>query len=77
MWSSDTRYKAADVIRHEEYNKPRMANDIAVVKIDGNIEINDKVSMIPYSKERVKKDTVAQFIGWGRFGVHIIIISNF
>lgn len=46
-----------------------MANDIAIVEIDGSIAFNDKVQPIKYSNQRIKEHTVAQTVGWGRFGV--------
>lgn len=69
LWSSKTRYNVTDVKRHENYNNPWMANDIAIVEINGNFAFNDKVQPIKYSNQRVKEHTIVQAVGWGRFGV--------
>lgn len=69
LWSSGTRYNVAEVTRHQDYNDPRLANDIAIVTTDRNIEFNDKVQPINISNEPTKKDTTVQTIGWGQFGV--------
>lgn len=68
LWHSDTRYEVADVTRNPNYNKPRMANDIAIIQIDGTIKFDDKVQPIKLSNQRIKHDTHAQTVGWGRFG---------
>lgn len=73
LWSRATRYSVAEVIHHDDYNYPRMANDLAIVEINGTIEFNDKVQAIQYSNRIIEKNSNVQAIGWGRFGVSLLI----
>lgn len=68
LWHSETRFELAEISRHPSYNKPRMANDIAIVKIDGTFTFSADVKPIKLSKDRVKGNTQTQCVGWGRFG---------
>lgn len=61
-----TFYKVQEIIAHEQHNKPRFAYDVAVIRIQGSIELNDKVKIIEYSSEKVPDDAVAQLTGWGQ-----------
>lgn len=57
-----------------------MANDIAVVKINGTLTFDDKVQPIKLSKPRVKGNTPLFTVGWGRFGdipdAHLLRVIN-
>lgn len=70
MESGGQRYKAQKLILHEHHNKPFFANDIALVKIDGKIEYNEKVQPIKYSRKFVKGGTKLSTTGWGLIGVN-------
>lgn len=80
LWHSDTRFEVAELKRHPNYNKPRMANDIAIVQINGTFTFNDKVQPIKLSSPRIKHDTHASTVGWGRFGdipdAHLLRVIN-
>lgn len=54
---------------HEQYNKPPFANDIAVLKVRGEIEFNEKVQPIKYSADDVPAGTDAQLTGWSELSV--------
>lgn len=60
-----TYYKAEKIIVHQQHNSPPLANDIAVIRIQGALELSDRVKAIEYSAEEVPDDVVAQVTGWG------------
>ncbi|XP_055301507.1 chymotrypsin-2-like [Sitodiplosis mosellana] len=60
-----TSYNVDKKIIHEQYNNPAYAYDIAVVRVQGSIELNDKVKTIEYSSEEVPDGAVLQLTGWG------------
>lgn len=67
--SSGTRYEVENFIRHEEYDKPEFANDIAVIRVKGEIKFNDKVQPIKYSDKFIKGDTYVDMFGYGKLKV--------
>ncbi|XP_055301540.1 chymotrypsin-2-like [Sitodiplosis mosellana] len=64
-----TSYKAAEIKSHKQYNNPTYAYDIAVIRVKGAIELNDKVQTIEYSSEEVPDGAVLQLTGWGALRV--------
>ncbi|XP_055301508.1 chymotrypsin-1-like [Sitodiplosis mosellana] len=60
-----TSYRVAEIIVHEELSS-FFANDIAVIRVQGSITLNDKVQTIEYSSEEVPDGAVLQLTGWGR-----------
>lgn len=66
-------FSPEQVLTHPEYNKPsRFQNDIAVVKLDGNVVDNDYVSPVclPFPEvmpEEVKQDP--EVAGWGAIDI--------
>lgn len=69
LQSGGTYYKIERFLAHEEYNKPSFANDVAVIRVQGKIALNDKVQTIEYSSEEVPDGAVLQLTGWGRLQV--------
>lgn len=64
-----TYYKVEKLIAHEDYNNPPFAYDIAVIRIRGKIEFNERVQPIEYSPDEVPDDADVQLTGWGRLRV--------
>lgn len=63
-------YKVAKYSVHEYYDMPRLAYDIAVVKLQRKIEFNEKVQPIELEMEEVPDGADgAKFFGWGRLQV--------
>lgn len=58
-------YKAAKYAAHENYDIPKLANDIAVVKLQTNIKFNEKIQPIELGTEVVPDDALIQLTGWG------------
>lgn len=69
LGSGGTRYKSQKFIVNERYNQPSFANDIGLLRVNGKIELNEKVQPIKYSNEFVKGGTTLQATGWGRLSV--------
>lgn len=71
-------YGVERYIQHEKYAHPpsEFSNDIAVIRVQGSIEFNDKVQPIELSPEQVAAGTVARLTGWGRLfvssNVHVL-----
>lgn len=63
---------------HEKYNDSNSANNIAVLKVRGNIEFNKNVQPIEYSAAKVPPGAVAQVFGWAytRFRVDVSEFFN-
>lgn len=55
-----TYYNVEKLIRHQNYNSPSFANDIALIKIVGEIDFNDKVQPIEVASEDVPDKTPLQ-----------------
>lgn len=64
-----TYYKVDSFISHENYNRPRFANDVAVIKVKGTIEFNDRVQPIAPSPDPVNDGDELLLTGWGRLRV--------
>lgn len=68
-------YNVTKLTPHENYNNPRFAYDIAVIKLQEKIEFNEKVQPIELSKEEVPDGAQVQLTGWGRLSVRLTRIS--
>lgn len=66
-----TYYKAESFVRHESFNSPAFANDVAVIRLKGKIQFNDAVQPIEYSPDEVPDNTEVQLTGWGRLSVRV------
>lgn len=64
-------YKAHKIIPHENFNETNYSNDICLVEIDGNIEFNQKIQPIKFSKKYIIAGTRLQTTGWGRLSVSV------
>ena len=64
-----TYYKLEEIIIHEKYDEPKFAYDIAVIRVQGSIALNDKVQPIELSPEEVPDGAITQLTGWGRLSV--------
>lgn len=69
MKGNGTYYKSKKLIYHEQYNQPRFAYDIAVIRLRKPIEFTDKVQPIELSPEEVPDGVVVQLTGWGALSV--------
>lgn len=67
--SGGQRYGVEKFIRHESYNTPKFANDIAVFRVKGSIEFNEKVQPIELLKDEVPDDAPLMLTGWGAMRV--------
>lgn len=67
--SGGTYYKPEAYVKHESFNRPAFANDVAVIRVNGSIEFNDRVQPIEYSPDEVPNDADVQLTGWGRLRV--------
>lgn len=70
--SGGTYYKAADLITHEGYDLPPFANDIGVVRVQGEIEFSRKVQPIKFTSKKVDGGVALQATGWGRLSVFVL-----
>lgn len=73
--SGGQRYSVQKIIRHEKYNIPMYANDIALFRVKGLIEFNEKVQPIELSKEEVPDENELSLTGWGamRLGFNSVV----
>lgn len=62
-------YKVANYSVHEDYDVPKFANDIAVVKLRKKIHWTKKVRPIALEMEEIPDGALAQLTGWGRLQV--------
>lgn len=69
LQSGGTYYQVEKFITHERHNRPRFANDIAVIRVQETIEFNDRVQPIAPSKEEVEEGAILTLTGWGRVQV--------
>ena len=60
-----TYYKAQQFIKHERYNNPDFANDIALILVQGSIQFNQNVRPISYSSRDVSPGAHVIATGWG------------
>lgn len=67
--SGGTFYKVEIAKIHKQHNRPAFANDIAVLRVKGTIEMNEKVQPIELETEEVPDGTTLQLTGWGRIRV--------
>lgn len=65
LGNGGTRYKIENIILHEDHNDPKFSNDIALIRVKGSIQFNDKVQPIEYSSEEVPDGTEVELTGWG------------
>lgn len=67
-------YDAERLIPHEHYNTPPGSYDIALVKVKGPIQFNEKVKSIELEDEEIPVGAVVQLTGWGNVKVSIKIL---
>lgn len=64
-------YQAERYVIHESYNNPRLANDIAVLRVRGPITLTERVQAIEYSSEEVPDGIRLQLTGWSSLYVSV------
>lgn len=64
-------YDVEKYIAHEDHDNPQFAFDIAVIKVKGSIQFNDKVQPIKLLSEEVSDGVLLQLTGWGSVGVSL------
>lgn len=57
LGNGGTLYQTKKLIFHIKFNRPPFANDIALIKIDGEIALNEKVQPIELATEDVPPNT--------------------
>ena len=63
-------YQSEYIVWHEKYDGSRFINDVALIRIDRDIEFNEKIQPIPLSSEDfTKEDYPVVLTGWGRLSV--------
>lgn len=64
--SGGTQYKVDSFIPHEKYDMPQFANDIALIRVQDEIQFNDKVQPIELNKEFIEAESKVEIYGWGK-----------
>lgn len=64
-----TLYKVAECTAHEHNDIPKLANDIAVVKLQEKIKFNIKIQPIELGRKDVPDNALVQLTGWGSLKV--------
>ena len=64
-------YTVEKYIIHEDFKPDARGNDIAVIRVKGKIDFNNRVRAIKYTKKEFPDDVEAQLTGWGRLEVSI------
>lgn len=59
------RYRVKMYYYHGSYNNPAFAYDVGLVRIDGDIQYNDKVKWVALWPDTPPKDTWLVATGWG------------
>lgn len=71
-WNSGgQRYGTKMYYLHGWYNNPQGAYDVGLVRIDGDIQYNDKVNWVVLWKDPVPVNTWLTATGWGQLGVSV------
>lgn len=70
--SGGTHLKVEQMITHKQYDEPQFAYDIGLIRVQGQIEFNDKVQPIKFSRNEVPGNVTLRAFGWGRLTVSII-----
>lgn len=55
-----TRYNVSALYHHSQYDNPRFANDIALIRINGTIKFSTLVQPIEYSPKEVQSNSTLQ-----------------
>lgn len=69
--SGGQRYRAKMYYTHGWYNNPSGAYDIGLIRIDGDIQYNDKVNWIALWPDAPPSGTMLVATGWGRTRVSL------
>lgn len=64
-------YKVEKVIRHEKHDRPRRANDVALIRLKMPIEFNEKVQPIKISAKKIAEGENLLVSGFGSQRVSI------
>lgn len=76
------RYQPEEYTQHPHYVQKEghsfdgHGNDIALIRVKGTIEFNDRVQPIEYDTEVFPDDVDAFFTGWGRMEVSMMRLPN-
>lgn len=72
-----TYYKVEDFLVHDDHNNPMYAYDIALIRVQGTIEFNDRVQPIELSTEEIEDGEAVTLTGWGYIDVKVsFVIAN-
>lgn len=63
-------YNISKVIRHKDHNKPNLANDIALIKINGTIKFNENVQPIELNPNEIDEN---ETVVLSKFCMHLHI----
>lgn len=59
------RYRAEEIILHEDFESRHLANNIGLVRLNKPIEFNDRVQPIKYTADAVPENTELVVTGFG------------
>lgn len=64
--------RVARTFKHPQYNKNNVDNDIALLKLETPLVLNDKVwpACLPEQNEELKPESMATILGWGAISYH-------
>lgn len=69
--SGGTYYLLNYTLIHDKYNRPKNSFDIAVARVDGHIELNDRVRPIKILRDEAPEGAQVEITGWGRLGLQL------
>lgn len=58
-----------DFIAHPQYKRSRFSYDIGLIRVQGEIQFNDKVQPIKFTRNEVCGGVFLRAFGWGRLSV--------
>lgn len=73
--SGGTRYNLEKILVHEQYNKPALAYDISLIRVQRDIQFNAKVKSIELEKTQVPAGTELVATGWGLLSVTKMVFN--
>lgn len=71
--SGGTHYSVQSYIVHEKNNRPKFANDIAVIRVNGPIAFTENVQPIALQPVEVPDGTLVKLTGWGQLSVSSVL----
>ncbi|XP_022124754.2 chymotrypsin-2-like [Pieris rapae] len=76
IYKGGIRYQIKNLIPHENYSKPTVKNDIAIIQIEGKFKFNNKVQPIELLKEMAPVGKTCLLTGWGYTDIRKRTVPN-